>query len=483
MTQKESGRHRKQSSRPERAVDVAAAQSAMAKAHHELKVHQIELEMQNDELRLTRQELESSRARYFDLYNLAPVGYCTIDKQGLILEANLTAARQLGVERGVLVQQPISRFIFSEDQDVYTNSCRELFATGTAQTCEVRVQPLAGAPYWARMEGNIARAGDGSLSYRLVISDITEHKQLEAEVVKARNLKSLGILAGGIAHDFNNLLQGLFGNIELAMMDIEKSSTAYPFLVNATHLFKLASKLTAQLIAFSSGGISSLINIAPTDYVREEMATALVGSGLRVDFDLAADLWLIKVDPFQFHQVIKQIVCNAKEAMASHPGGTLRVKAVNEPVAEMSATTKNLVPGNYVRFSIADQGPGISREHLPRIFDPYFSTKQRGSEKGMGLGLALCDAIIRKHGGAITVQSKLGTGTTFHIHIPAAAALTPAQKELAALGPRILALDDDPVAAPVTNARKQSACQGGADPDGDVETVTCGGTVKCGTTP
>ena len=112
---------------------------------------------------------------------------------------------------------------------------------------------------------------------------------------------------------------------------------------------------------------------------------------------------------------------NAMEAMSPESGGRLWIIAANESMPENQGNIPTLAPGNYVRISIQDQGCGISSEHLPRIFDPYFSTKQRGYQKGMGLGLALCDAIIRKHGGAITVQSKLGKGTTFHAYIPAVA--------------------------------------------------------------
>lgn len=552
---------------------------------YELRVHQIELEIQNEELRHAQQELEASRACYFDLYNLAPVGYCTIDKQGVILEANLTAATQLGVERGALVKQPISRFVFPDDQDICSKHRQQLFDTGLSQTCEMRMLSRGTDFFWAGLVGNYAHGADGLPIGRITITDITgrkqmeealrqseekyrtvadftndwefwlgpddeflycspscqrvtghsalvfaidptllralvhpddlaaydrhrkaakekratlefefriiradglirwawisevcqpvydekgqflgtrgscrditERKRLEAEAVKDRNLASLGILAGGIAHDFNNLFQGLFGNLALAKMNTEKSSKAFPFLENAEAVFELATKLTSQLIAFSTGGISVLINIPPSPHIKQEAAAVLDGSDLELECDFADNLWLINVDPTQFRELIKQLILNAKDAMCAKPGGTIRVEAANEVIHGVDhKCCPTLPPGNYVRISVQDQGCGISSENLACIFDPYFSTKQPGCQKGMGLGLALCSTIAQKHGGAITVDSKLTKGTTFHLCIPAVSPVVHKGEEMQELemaqGPRVLLMDDDPVVVQVT---------------------------------
>jgi PAS domain S-box-containing protein len=292
--------------------------------------------------------------------------------------------------------------------------------TGLVNELDFRIFHADGGVRWiGHLCHHICDAEGHDLGSRISNRDITENKRLEAEIVKARNLESLGILAGGIAHDFNNLFQALIGNLEMAKMTIEQSSKAVPFLEKAEQVSGLASKLTSQLIAFSPGGNSSPIIIQPAGHIREEAAATLAGSGLVVEFDLADSLWSITVDPSQFHNVIRQMVLNAMEAMPPESGGRLTIIAVNEPLPENDERPPTLAPGNYVKISIQDQGRGISSEHLPRIFDPYFSTKERGAQKGMGLGLALCDAIIRKHGGVITVQSMLGTGTTFHIYLPA----------------------------------------------------------------
>ncbi|MDZ7762181.1 MAG: diguanylate cyclase [Desulfovermiculus sp.] len=146
---------------------------------HELRVHQIELELQNEELRTAQEKIEKSRARYFDLYDLAPVGYATVSEKGLILEANLTAATLLGVPRGALVKQPISRFILKEDQDIYYLHRKKLFETGDPQECELRLVKPDGSVFWVHLTETATQAKDGATVCRVVLSDITERKQAE----------------------------------------------------------------------------------------------------------------------------------------------------------------------------------------------------------------------------------------------------------------------------------------------------------------
>lgn len=148
---------------------------------HELRVHQIQLEMQNEELRETQQEINEVKARYFDLYDLAPVGYCTISDTGLILEANLTAASMLGVARGSLVKQPITRFILKEDQDIYYLYHNSIFEITTPQICELRMVKNDKTEFWAQLVSTAARDFEGSPVYRIVLTDISlkvAHRQL-----------------------------------------------------------------------------------------------------------------------------------------------------------------------------------------------------------------------------------------------------------------------------------------------------------------
>ena len=146
---------------------------------YELRVHQIELEMQNEELRTAQAELDGARARYFDLYDLAPVGYCTLSENGLILEANLTAATLLGVARDALVKQPITRFINKVDQDIHYLHRKQLFESGASQACELRMQRQDGTAFWARLESTAVQDANDASMCRVVLSDITESKRIE----------------------------------------------------------------------------------------------------------------------------------------------------------------------------------------------------------------------------------------------------------------------------------------------------------------
>ena len=148
---------------------------------HELRVHQIELNMQNEELRRAQLYLEVSRQRYFDLYDLAPVGYCTLSEKGLILEANLTAATLLSVSRSALVKQRLTRFIFNEDQDIYYRHRKQLFETGEPQACELRMVQQDGIFFWAHLTATTAQETDGESIFRVVMSDITDRKRSEKE--------------------------------------------------------------------------------------------------------------------------------------------------------------------------------------------------------------------------------------------------------------------------------------------------------------
>ena len=278
---------------------------------------------------------------------------------------------------------------------------------------------------------------------RAVLEDITEHQRAEADRLILSKLESTGILAGGIAHDFNNLLMVILLNLELAQNLIPPGEELARRLEEAKQAAWASRGLTQQLITFAKGGqpIRKLTSLSGV--IRESVRAALSGSRVRSEFALADDLWRAEVDAAQLGQVLRNLVLNAREAMAA--GGVVTIRAEN--VVLGSHEQSALPPGDYVRVSIADQGGGMAKETLPKIFDPYFSTKQRGDQKGMGLGLTICHTVIQKHGGGIAVESEVGVGTTFHLHLPASQKVI--GKEIASvpmglprLG-RILVMDDE----------------------------------------
>ena len=243
----------------------------------------------------------------------------------------------------------------------------------------------------------------------LVFQDVTLKRQTEAELQKMEKLTSLGILAGGIAHDFNNILTGILGNISLAMLSTPQQGQVSRRLSEAEQATLRARDLVQQLLTFAKGG-APVKEVASLEQIIRESATfACRGSQVRCDFDMPRDLWPAEVDPGQISQVIQNLVINAIQAMPT--GGTITIEAANVALKEDQGLP--LPPGKYVKIKVRDQGIGIPPDYLPKIFDPYFSTKQKGS----GLGLATAYSIIKNHDGYMTVESGLGKGTTFFIYL------------------------------------------------------------------
>jgi PAS domain S-box-containing protein len=253
---------------------------------------------------------------------------------------------------------------------------------------------------------------DGRVTEILCVgNDITERKRMEAELLKAQKLESIGILAGGIAHDFNNLLMAILGNITLAKMYSTPEDKVFANLIEAEKASLRAKDLTQQLLTFSKGGAPIKKTASIAELLKDSATFALRGSNVRCEFCLPDDLWPAEVDEGQISQVINNLIINADQAMPE--GGVIKVRAEN-----MTVKPEHNLPlkeGKYIKITIEDQGTGISKEHLPKIFDPYFTTKQKGS----GLGLATAYSIIKRHDGYISVESELGVGTTFHIYLPA----------------------------------------------------------------
>jgi signal transduction histidine kinase len=234
-------------------------------------------------------------------------------------------------------------------------------------------------------------------------------------------LESAGILAGGLAHDFNNLLASLLLNLEMLGLSGPVNTEQTKFLQQARGTIKTAKALTEQLITFAGGDDSTRRPVDLRGLVRQSVELALLGSEIETNCEISPELWPASVNETQITQVLRGLILNAREATPA--GGHVRVSAEN--VVLEAASPAELPPGHYVRISIADDGAGIPAGVLPNIFDPYFSTKDRGSQKGMGLGLSICRTVIKRHGGAIAIDSQPGRGTTVICHLPAVAPRPP----------------------------------------------------------
>jgi two-component system, cell cycle sensor histidine kinase and response regulator CckA len=249
----------------------------------------------------------------------------------------------------------------------------------------------------------------------LVFRDITQRQRDEAERRKAETLEQLGLLAGGIAHDFNNLLTAIIGNISLASLLLPPSHEMGERLTDAKNASLRARDLAQQLLTFARGGAPIKKTTSIGKLIQDTVSFSLRGSHNRSEFQFGADLWPAEIDHGQISQVIANLVVNADQAMPN--GGGLHVQCENFSYQPETGTNiPDLLPGDYIRIRIRDEGVGIPEASLKRIFDPYFTTKPKGS----GLGLATTYSIVKNHNGLITVESEVHMGSTFTVYLPAA---------------------------------------------------------------
>ena len=378
---------------------------------HQLRVHQIELEMQNEELRRAQVELDEARARYFDLYNLAPLGYCTVDEAGTILEANLTLANMLGTIRGALVRQRITRFILEEDQDIYYLHRKQVFEIRSQMICELRMVRQDGTSFWAHLDASATEEADGVAVSRVVISDISERKQseegrrhLELQLQRSQNMETLGRLAGGVAHDMNNVLAAILG-LASAHLEIQpEDSTAHRAFEVISKAAVRGGNTVKSLLAFAHQSPTEEQEIELNTIVREEVRllerTTL--SKIRLEMDLAPDLRPIRGNASTLAHALMNLCINAVDAMPEN--GTLRIRSRN-------------VGDHWVEVIVGDTGSGMAKEVLEKAMDPFFTTKDVG--KGTGLGLSMVYSTVEAHRGHMTIHSEPGQGTRVEMLFPA----------------------------------------------------------------
>ena len=377
----------------------------------ELQVHQIELELQNEELRRAQLELGASQARYFDLYDLAPVGYLTLSWQGLILEANLTAAGLLGVSRGALVQQPVSRFLHADDKDLYYLQSKRLLSLREPLAFDLRMLRGDGVAFWGHLVTTVAPDPEGPEVLRLVLSDVTGPKQAEAETAKlqaqlqqAQKMESLGILAGGVAHDMNNVLGAILGLASAHLSTQPEGSPLHRALGTICKATERGGKMVKSLLSFARQTPAENHQLDLNALLREQVSllerSTLANVHLLVD--LEPELQPIRGDAGALTHVFMNLCVNAVDAMPQDGTLTLRTRNVDH---------------DWIELLVEDTGTGMSKEVLEKALDPFFTTKEVG--KGTGLGLSMVHSIVKAHRGQLSLQSEPGQGTRVRLRFPA----------------------------------------------------------------
>lgn len=363
----------------------------------------------------TEEALRRSEARYRAIVEDQTELICRFKPDGTLSFVNEAYCRSFGKTPDEWIGQSYLSVISQEDREIVLQHNSSLDPANSTATYEHRVFDSDGEIRWQEWTARgLFEDGTRLVEIQAVGRDITERKRMQQELIKAQKLESLGVLAGGIAHDFNNLLAMMLGYISLAQLDVPDANPANARLAELEKAVDRARDLTKELLTFSEGGVPAKQRTHLSVTIREAVELTLRASRIQVSFHMPPDLWPVDCDPAQIGQVVANLTANARDAMPD--GGTLAVYAENVTLPGQPAdSTKNL---KYVRISIKDQGSGISEEHLPKIFDPFFSTKERGAQKGMGLGLATVYSIVNKHGGYISVDSKIGFGTIFHVYLP-----------------------------------------------------------------
>jgi PAS domain S-box-containing protein len=415
----------------------------LREAFHELQVHQIELQLQNEELQRAQLALDQARAHYFDLYDQAPIGYCTLNAKGLVTEANQTVATLLGVAQVELLERPISHFIFKQDQDIYYLFSKSLFkSVATVQrhqeqiggeqpsespACELRMVRKDKTTFWAHLKMSAVHWAGQELEFRVILNDISGRKRAEAKRVdfdvrqkQIQKAESLQRMAGSIAHLFNNQLYVVLGNLEMALEDMVGNPTVRSKIVNATRAARRSSEVSGLMLTYlgHNTGKPEALDISAVCRDTLPRIQRFIPDRIDIETDFGLPGPIVKTNSNQLQQVLTQLVTNGWEAIGD---GTGRVRITTKTVEASEIPKAHVVPADrrdvaeiFACLEVTDTGCGINEEEMDQIFDPFFSTKFTGR----GLGLAVATGLAKAWNGMIGVESSLGKGSVFRVYFP-----------------------------------------------------------------
>lgn len=357
--------------------------------------------------------LRESEEKYRTIIENIEAVYYELDRSGQWSFLNDAAGKIFGRDKQELLGRSYRDFLSRENADQLYEVFHRVYRTGVSVKDHYwKMTNIDGTERHLEFSVSPMKDSSGAVQgFRGICRDVTERKRAEQELLKLEKIESIGVLAGGIAHDFNNILTAVQGNVSLAKLLQDPAGKAHHRLSEAEKACIRARDLTQQLLTFSKGGAPIKKTASIAEVVEDACSFALRGSNVRCEFAGAKHLSSVEIDEVQIGRVIGNMVINADQAMPD--GGLILIGAENVSVSPLDNLP--LETGPYVRISIEDHGQGIDDGILPKVFDPYFTTKSEGS----GLGLAAAYSIVKSHGGHITVESEPGAGATFHVYLPA----------------------------------------------------------------
>ncbi|MGO9374382.1 MAG: sensor histidine kinase [Syntrophobacteraceae bacterium] len=378
----------------------------------ELQIHQIELEMQNEELRSIQYELEQSRKKYSDLYDFAPVGYLTINEEGRIVEANLTAAKQLGMERSILIGKPFNLYAAEDYREELHIHLRKVFKTKQPHTCEIKLNGRSLTNSYVQLDSTYLLDSDGQNLTRTTMTDISDRKQAEEKLkVFAGKLEQsnqeLEQFAFIASHDLQEPLRKIqaFGNMLGNKCSDQLNEQGKDYITRMQNAAKRMQQLIGDLLKYSR--VAARPEPLDTVDLREAVAEVIsdleprivrLGANVEV-FDLPA----IKAGKSQIRQLFQNLMVNA-----------LKFHGNDQPHIKIYSQRTD----HDCRIFVEDNGIGFDEKYIERIFMPFQRLHGRSAYEGTGMGLAICRRIVERYGGSITAKGKPGEGSTFIITLP-----------------------------------------------------------------
>lgn len=407
--------------RVEALLDLCEALSPedIGKILHDLREHQAELELRNEALARAKLDLEAARTRYADLYDQAPVGYCSLDGQGRITEANPRFAALLGQDRAALLGHPIACFILPADRGLFDRLGSQLMEMESPGACELRMSSSKAKAFWAHLEWQAVGATAGNRVVHLVVADVSERRQMEAENRQLQKAESLARMAGAIAHLFNNQLQVVMGSLDL-LGELPRGASFNRCLTCGQQAAERAAEVSRLLLVYLGKREVHLEPRFLSELCRESLLSVQCSQpeNVALEVELPTPGPVISAHPELVQQAIVNLVTNAWEAAGKGQGGVRLALGVcagaDIPSLHRFPPGWQVLDPDYACLEVEDTGVGIPEADMEKLFDPFFTTKFAGR----GLGLPVVLGIVHAHGAAVVAESRHGEGSVFRIYFP-----------------------------------------------------------------